>query len=100
MQDVILVHSHFEPHIGTEFTVVGENGATLPLTLTAVELSRGGGWSGQTRDPFTLIFQSALPEAFAQGGYVFQHAVMGEVEIFCGPVNRSDEGVQYAATFN
>ncbi|OQW76710.1 MAG: hypothetical protein BVN33_04925 [Proteobacteria bacterium ST_bin13] len=100
MQDLILLHSHFEPHVGSDFTVVGDNGATLPLTLTAVERGRASGYSGQARDPFTLIFQSAVPEAIPQGGYVFRHAAMGEVEIFFGPFNRNDEGVQYAASFN
>lgn len=100
IDDSLLVQDDFAPHLGSSFTVTSIDGAEMPMTLVAVERGLRTDWAGQKRDAFTLIFHCASDDVLPQGSYPFQHAAMGALEIFIGPIKRVDDGVHYAASFN
>ncbi len=46
-------------------------------------------------EQFSLLFQGPAEPALEQGIYRFQHAKLGELDLFMVPVARNREGIQY-----
>ncbi|GGA55861.1 DUF6916 family protein [Sphingomonas psychrolutea] len=93
-----LVREDFAVHLGSVFTLLGEEGTTMPLTLVEAEPARGGGFAG--RAPFALLFRSDVQHVVPQGLYRLEHPVMGLLEIGFGPVAQTEAGIEYEAVFN
>lgn len=74
--------------------------SSMPLTLTEVQVTPQYAFSGQLRQPFSLIFRSASPVALPQKIYRLKNQTMGEVDIFLVPVGREVQGIVYQAVFN
>ncbi|HEX7166944.1 MAG TPA: hypothetical protein VF230_08175 [Acidimicrobiales bacterium] len=85
----------FHPHVGSAFTAHFDGADPVELTLVGVRLDPAS--PGQPRaEPFTLRFESGPSPALAQGTYVLQHDVLGELAVFIVP---SAAGA-YEAVFN
>lgn len=67
-------------HRGEEFHFDPGTGESLPLRLTDVALSDGGGYSGMT-----ATFEAVEPQPFNQGAYVITHEVLGPFELVAVP---------------
>jgi len=94
-----LVVADFATQVGSEFTVLGAEGTTMPLMLVEAEPARGaGGFPG--RAPFALLFRSGVQEILPHGLHRIEHAEMGILEIGIGPVARTAAGIDYEAVFN
>lgn len=72
-----------------------DEGFQAALTLAEVErLPARTGW-----ECFALLFDGNAP-ALPQWTYMVEHATMGTVPLFLGPVDGSGAGVRYEAVFN
>lgn len=97
----ILTLENFAPHVGTAFTLPGsEESAPIDFVLIEAKALTNRPYPGQAREPFQLIFQVATQSVYPQGLYRLTHPAMGERDIFLVPVDRTDAGVDYCATFN
>ena len=86
----------FEPHIGTEFRRVADDGHEASLQLVEVN-RRGRQW--QDRESFSLLFRDPGDVGLAQNLHPLQHETLGELEIFLVPVGRTEAGWEYEAVF-
>jgi hypothetical protein len=94
-----LTFESFDPHVNSTFAVaLGD--ATADLTLTEATKQAAHPYPGMTRDPFELLFRSAVQQVLPQRIYAFRHPAMGEFEMFIVPVGRDVDGVTYQAVFN
>ena len=99
MLDRVYTYEDFEPHVGTDFTVL--HAGDTPIVLTLLEADPSKKYGGEeTRAPFGLLFQSIYQEVIPQQLFTLQHEAMGKLGIFLVPTARNDTGVQYYATFN
>ena len=91
----------FAPHVGTDFTLSGtEESAPIEFTLIGATSLGDRPYPGQIRAPFRLIFRVAAEDIYAQGIYRLSHPAVGEHDIFLVPAAKTDEGVEYCATFS
>lgn len=86
----------FAAHIGSIFRIEGEDQSYLPVTL--IEATPGG-TTGGVREPFSLVFRSAIEQALPQQLYALDHDALGPLDIFLVPLRRVEGGVDYVATF-
>jgi len=89
----------FMPHVGSAFKV-GVGGppiATFTLT-SAVDLPQ---WRRKSapRSPFTLNLLGPPQPIVQQATYLFQHDVLGDMQLFVVPVGADANGVQYEIHF-
>lgn len=77
---------------------IGET--SMALTLVEIQALPIHVYPGRTRDPFSLIFQSASPIVVPQAMYRLTHDGMGQMEMFLVPVGLNSGGVLYQAVFN
>lgn len=87
----------FTPAVGDNFTVGGEDGATVELLL--VEATHKDAGSHAPRPPFSLLFHGPADPPLQQATYRFQHASIGVMEIFIVPLGRDEHGSVYEAFF-
>ncbi|CUS44028.1 MAG: hypothetical protein V4610_00810 [Pseudomonadota bacterium] len=99
MLDRMLTYEEFEPHVGTDFTVVHAGDTPIILNLLeATALKKFGG--EDSRAPFGLLFQSSYQDVIPQQLFTLQHDAMGKLGIFLVPTAQNATGTQYYATFN
>ena len=96
--------SSFSPHVGEIFTLCADAQLELELELISAEAIASGGRgptkSGDTREPFSLLFKGPGEQPLAQRIYEFRHDRMGTLNIFIVPVGRDERGMLYEAIFN
>lgn len=86
----------FEPHITTAFQVAAAG--MEPVTMELAEIKD---MSSTSLSAFSLLFRSCENPVFWHDTHLVKHPVMGEMELFIGPVHtgRSD-AVYYQAVFS
>lgn len=91
----------FQPHVGTAFSVLTEEGQrpnpqfTLRLDeVTIAPFTRPG------QQAFSLFFEGDASFTLQQGTYFLQHDTLAEQPMFLVPVARTTEGFRYQACFN
>lgn len=86
----------FEPHITTTFQV-----APAGMETVAIELAEITDSSSTSLSAFSLLFRGVEGPVFRHDTHHVKHPVMGEMELFLGPVHtgRSD-AVYYQAVFS
>jgi hypothetical protein len=89
-----LTASDFEAALGTVFQIALPDGARVPLELAEVRVV--GAAEGR---PFSLLFRGPLSPVCAQVTHRVVHPVMGEFELFLGPIASDSEHVTYEAVF-
>lgn len=87
----------FQPAVGEEFTVGGEEGARVQLLL--VEAERKDAGPHAPRPPFSLLFHGPADPLLSQATYRFEHPSLGVMEIFIVPLGRDEHGSVYEAFF-
>ena len=87
----------FTPAVGEAFIVDGEEGATVELLL--VEATHKDAGPHAPRPAFSLLFHGPADPLLPQATYRFQHASLGEMEIFIVPLGRDEHGAVYEAFF-
>jgi hypothetical protein len=87
--------AHFEPHVGSDFAVVGTESA---LELVAVERYAAQPQAPRA-EPFSLVF--AGDAGIEQGLIGLRHEAVGRVELFIVPIGPGADGRhRYEAAFN
>jgi len=99
MIDAMTVCQEFEPHVGTDFTIIGSDPAIV-LTLIEARQLKSTAVADGLRAPFALLFQSTDERVLRQQIFGLAHPAMGANEIFLVPVAQNPTGIQYEATFN
>lgn len=95
-----LTENEFSKHVNTNFRVNLDAERSVELELTEVKgyKSRHEEQSGMER--FSVYFQGPAEPHLPQMLYPFQHAEMGEFEMFLVPLAKNDRGFRYEAVFN
>ena len=95
-----LTENEFSKHVNTKFRVVldAENGVDLDLTEVKGYMSKHNEQTGMER--FSIYFQGPAEPSLPQKVYPFQHAEMGEFEMFLVPIAKNDRGFRYESVFN
>ncbi len=77
-----LTNEHFDPHVGTEFTVTRDD-VTFKVTLVHVE-ARGAPLSEGGRQAFSVTFEAeeSAPEHISQGTFTLGHGTMETIDVF------------------
>jgi hypothetical protein len=98
----ILTATEFSKHVNTKFRATlddeDETQAELELAEVKVYTSKHEEQGGMER--FSLYFTGPVEPFLPQMSYAFQHAEMGEFEMFLVPLSRKQEGSRYEAVFN
>lgn len=87
----------FSPHLGTEFELVAEGRAPLPLRLDQVYALPSS--PRAPRPAFGLALSAAEPKALPQGIYALRHPALGALELFVVPSGPRDGRMRYDVTF-
>lgn len=95
-----LTENEFSKHVNTDFRVNldAENSVELKLTGVKGYLSKENEQTGMER--FSVYFQGSDEPFLPQMLYVFQHAEMGEFDMFLVPIARNAAGFVYESVFN
>jgi hypothetical protein len=88
----------FEPLVDELFHVDAGDAGHLDLRLERVDRLAGRS-SRLEREPFVLHFRGDGGVVLPQRIYRFEHAALGEFEIFIVPVGRDVRGTLYEAIF-
>ncbi len=83
----------FEPHLGSEFAVVG----SAPLRLAEATVSRLVREDGR---PFSLVFEAPLEVRLDQGMRAMSHPDLGSMDLFLVPIAPTATASRYEALFN
>lgn len=74
--------------------------SAMSLTLIDIRPLPGRAHPGSMRQPFSLIFRSAVQHVLPQRIYTLKNAASGTQDVFLVPVGRDQAGVIYEAVFN
>ena len=86
----------FEPHITTTFEV-----APIGMEPVALELVEVKDTSASSLTGFSLMFKGGTDSVFRHNTHTVRHPVMGEMELFLGPVHTGHrDAVYYQAIFS
>jgi len=86
----------FVAAVGTPFVLRLADGASLALTLLAVEPGRSRpGW-----ERFSLLFDGPTPPTIPHLAYQVEHATLGTFPLFVGPISADEGSPPYEAVFN
>lgn len=86
----------FEPHIATIFQVAPPGMEPVPIELMEVKDT-----SSASLDSFSLLFKGGTDSVFRHNTHTVRHPVMGELELFLGPVHTGrTDAVYYQAIFS
>lgn len=92
-----MTKSTFEPYLNTPFRIQATPDQTVEVTL--VEVS--GKLSDAKLEQFSLLFQGPRETLLPQKIYAFEHAEMGQFELFIVPVLHTDQSkFYYQAAFS
>lgn len=86
----------FEPHISTIFEVAPAGISPVALELVEVKDTSSGSLEG-----FSLLFKGHPDSVFRHNTYTVRHPVLGEMELFLGPVHTGKtDAIYYQAIFS
>ncbi|HEY4745686.1 MAG TPA: hypothetical protein VIH45_13565 [Desulfuromonadaceae bacterium] len=86
----------FEPHIATTFEVMLTGMEPVPVQLVEVKDTSSADLTG-----FSLMFKGGTDAVFRHDTHTVRHSVMGELELFLGPVHTGKtDAVYYQAIFS
>jgi hypothetical protein len=86
----------FEPHLGSAFQVWPEG-----MDMVTIELVEVKDKSSATLDSFSLLFRGGTDSVFRHNTCRVRHPVMGEMELFLGPVQTGKtDAVYFQAIFS
>lgn len=86
----------FEPHIATVFELAPAGVEPVALELVEVKETSSG-----SLDSFSLLFKGSPDFVFRHNTYTVRHPVMGELDLFLGPVHTGKkDAVYYQAIFS
>ena len=96
----ILTANEFSKHVNTNFRATIDDATQADLELVEVKSysSKHEEQSGMER--FSIYFTGRANPFLIQKLYAFQHAEMGEFEMFLVPLSRNEEESRYEAVFN
>lgn len=100
MKDVSLEQlsvQQFADALHTEFQVILETGARIPIELVSIT---GRQASSSHWESFALLFNGPANCPLAQRTYRFCHESIGTFDLFIVPVSVDASGRQYEAVFN
>jgi hypothetical protein len=90
----------FDPHIGSAFVFVPQDGAPVELQLLkTIDEYREAGSSSEFRRPFSLVFEAPDDTVHPQSNRKLQHTELGVVDVFLVPSGIFDGKVQYNVVF-
>jgi len=95
-----LTRDTFQPHVGSAFRLVAADEQTLDLTLA--ECHELTGSHGESREPFSLLFQAAADDPVLEQQQIvpLEHPDLGRLEIFLVPLGPDKDGRwRYEAVF-
>lgn len=92
-----LDYQTFIPLVGHVFSITTATGP-LELHLHAVN-PLGQRRTDAAREPFALVFRGPHGLRLPQGIYRFEHATMGEIEIFITQLADGPQGADFEAIF-
>jgi hypothetical protein len=91
-----LVAADFQAVVGSDFGVsAGQSGEVVCRLVQVIELSQ----HAAQRRPFILRFQGPATPVLAQVVHRLEHADLGDLEIFLGPITTDAEATIYEAVF-
>lgn len=93
-----LTATHFDPHVGTEFSIRPDGAGDVALELIAVR-RLGHGVPGASRAPFALDFRGRTGLRLDQGTYPLEHPAIGTIEIFLVQTADRPGGSEFEAIF-
>jgi hypothetical protein len=95
----------FAERVRTKFQVLVEQGASVPLELTAVTTPILSDPENVSADRpkvecFSLLFDGPMDRPLAQRMYRFMHEGLGAFDLFIVPVGAEHQARQYEAVFH
>ena len=93
---VHLTHEALSKNLNSKFTVCLEKDQSFELEL--IELSEHKLSSMQERFAFVLL--GPTDKFLGQGMRHFQHALLGELDLFLVPIGQDEKGLRYEVVFN
>lgn len=96
-QAALFTLDHFQPLVGSRFTLRLDDTAEVPAQLVEARPGRGG--APQGRQPFSLTFEAPPEPALPQRIYRLEHPQLDAMDIFLVPVARTAAGLHYEAVF-
>lgn len=91
-----LTHDAFTQNLNTKFHVSADDSSELDLELAEVSELK----LVKTQEQFAVIFRGPLDQFMVQGTRSFDHATLGQFELFIVPVKQDEQGYYYEAIFN
>lgn len=91
-----LTHDAFTQNVNTKFHVSADDSSELDLELAEVSELK----LVKTQEQFAVIFRGPLDQFMDQGTRSFDHATLGQFELFIVPVKQDEQGYYYEAIFN
>jgi hypothetical protein len=88
--------SAFSRHLGSTFRMRGASLAS-PVAAELIDVTKQA--VNASLEQFSILFRVNQADMLAQGTYSFEHAEMGEFDLFIVPVGRDDQGYCYEASF-
>lgn len=86
----------FVPHLDSTFEVWPKDTAAVPIELFEINDN-----SSSSLDSFSLLFKGKTGSVFRHDTYKVTHALMGELELFLGPIHTGKtDAVYYQAIFS
>lgn len=102
----MLSYDDFADHVGSQFTVIDDGGASVGLILEEARLApalsadvKAAVTRKSFRTPFSLIFLAAADQILPQRTYDMCHPALGARAIFLVPIAKTLRGVSYEAAF-
>lgn len=90
----------FEPHVGSAFRLLAEDGESPFTTLALQEVTLLKQFPGAPKAPFSLIFEAPAEPALGQQTYWLRHDSLGDLAIFIVPVSGDSQTRRYQAIFS
>jgi hypothetical protein len=85
----------FIPHLNSVFRV-GSDAEWIAVELVEVSEPR----LSRRTEAFSLVFRGPSSTFLQQAMYRFQHAEIGDLDLFIVPIGRDEHGLYYEAVFN
>jgi hypothetical protein len=97
---VILTAEEFSKHLNTNFRATLDTQVEADLALVEVKSYSSKHEEQAGMERFSVYFTGPAEPFLPQQSYTFQHAEMGEFEMFLVPLSRKEAGARYEAVFN
>lgn len=92
----VLSYKAFHENLNSAFNIVLTSDVRIGLTLTEISENM----VSPVQERFSITLAGPANPFFPQALYKFEHAKMGEFEMFIVPVGRDSDGFTYEAVYN